>query len=704
MTTITSTAGFVPVEPPDDDAAADAASDAAGSDAASTAAPDRASGGARLSAVASSLVGTDVVWRLRVAPDAISYVEGALAMLPSAEAATTRRLLREAAELDQNRVLTRAEAEKVIEPAIAELPGGAAAVREALGGIDAFLDAERAREADLRDGIDVLFNSDRQGPSITARVIAELDEAVAEADGRPLDVHIMIFSFTDESIAARLESIARENPNVHIRMIADWSQTTTANGYKPAVLARLGLPNLEVKFKKDQPYRWDARNGRMRWDHGTSRGLNHHKGLVTLIDGRPRSLVTGSFNWSPTAERSNYENLMVLDADVAANRTVMRHYGEEFEAFWNDGRASLTLGEAREHRRRIGEEFEADPTKSPEAIVGLERGAGADLHRLADEDIVDLNSWTGGQRIAELVGGGGRGMEIARVMQAERLRYGRFADLQDLVSRVPAVGALGAGALERLSREAVFGRGLVSANTATREELMAIGASGPGADAILAWRAEHGDFESVAAVGAVPGVSASSFARMKRFLSAAVNRVAFSARMAHEERGDTGYAPLNEEKTVPVLGPDGEVHFESATLGSGAIDMIRRAEPGETLKLATYGLSSSTPEYAALLEAARRGVKLRVILNKAYNEGVAARLRALAEEEELDVEVKVSGRTMHQKYLVHPEGKDAFNGSANLSGSSALRHSEDRFFLKNNEALARAFETDFDRLWGRLRG
>ncbi|MHC4832266.1 MAG: phospholipase D-like domain-containing protein [Planctomycetota bacterium] len=181
-----------------------------------------------------------------------------------------------------------------------------------------------------------------------------------------------------------------------------------------------------------------------------------------------------------------------------------------------------------------------------------------------------------------------------------------------------------------------------------------------------------------------------------------MRRVSFSARRADEAAGDTGYATVNEEKLVPVLGADGVVHMESATLGSGAVDIMRRAESGETLKLAAYGLSSSTPEYAALIGAARRGVKVRVILNKAYNERVAQGLKDLASAEGLDIEVKTSGRTMHQKYLVHPESNDVFNGSANLSSSSARKHSEDRFAFKNNPQIAAAFETDFNRLWGRL--
>ncbi len=685
-----------PIDPEADTAVASAAG--AGSD--TTVRATRRTETAPRMAIGLSPVGTGIVSRLRLEPDAISYVEGALAALPSREAAVVRRLLREAASVDANRVLTRGEAEAVIEPALDALPEGAAALRARLAEVDAWLDRERAREAAVRDGIDVYFNSDPQAPSLSGTIIEQLDRAVAQARGRPLDIHIMIFSFTDEAIANKLLEIAERHPNARIRIIADWTQSTEANGYKPAWLVKQararGLTNLEVKFKRDQPYRWDAEAGRLRWDHGTTRGLNHHKGLVTLIDGKPRSMVAGSFNWSPSAEEKNYENLMIFDAKAAANRLVMRHYEEEFEAFWNDGRATLTLEEAREHKRLIDATFRADPNVSPREVEGLAAGAGGDLHRLSDP--------RSGAAVAAFFGGGERGRAIAMAIAAERLRFGRFDDVDDLIARVPAVGEFGAGTIERIVAQAVFGDARISVSSASREDLIAAGASRAAADAIVTWREANGDFESLEQVRALPEVSRSTWYRMRRFLSADLRRVAFSARLPGEAQGDGGYARVNEERRIPVKQPDGSVVLESLTIGAGAVDMIRRARPGETLKLATYGLCPSTPEFAALIEAARSGVKLRVILNRKYNEHVAEQLRTLAAAEGLDIEVKTSGRTMHQKYLVYPEGDDAFNGSANLSSSAARKHSEDRFFIKNNRAIARAFEADFDRLWARLPG
>ena len=421
-------------------------------------------------------------------------------------------------------------------------------------------------------GVDVLFNSAARG-AITARIVAEIEDAVARSAGRRLDLHALIFAFTDGQIARALVAAVEGHPGATVRLLSDWSQLSEGGGRKPAALARLArskpLPRLQVRFKKDSPYRWDDEAGRPVWSHRTSRGLNHHNGLLILVDGVPERLLTGSFNWSPTAEQSNYENLLVLDGQSPARRAVMRRYELEFEAFWNDGRASLTWDEAREHRRLLLEALEADHDATPQ---GLEAGAGDDLCALADGE-----------------------------------------------------------PLEPLSDEPV--------------------------------------------------------------------RVAFSARAPHEPVGDTGYAPENEEQTMLVLGEDGVERPEPATLGAGAVDLIRAVAPSETLELAMYVLSTRTREYGELEAAARRGARLRVVLNGAYNREPIAALQRLADEPGVDVDLRITRRTMHEKFAVHVQGQDLFNGSANLSRSASSRHSEDRFFFDDHEALVAAFRAEFARLW-----
>ncbi len=481
------------------------------------------------------------------------------------------------------------------------------------------------------DGVDVVFNSAARG-AITARIIDEVRQAVARSAGRRLDLNAMIFAFTDRDIARALIAAVEEHPDATVRVLTDWSQLSEGGARKPAALARLArarpLPRLQVRFKKDSPYRWDDEAGRPVWSHRTSRGLNHHKGLLILVDGRPERLLAGSFNWSPTAERSNFENLVVLDGAVATNRDVLRRWELEFEAFWNDGRASLTWEEAREHRRLLLAALEADHEATPE---GLERGAGDDIALLADDEL-------------------------------------------------PPAGPL-------------------PVNAATVTELVAAGASTESAEALVARREAHGDFESIDAIFATEGLSETSRAALAGALTDDVHRVAFSARAPHEAAGDAGYAADNEEHHVLVLCDDGTVRRSPATLGAGAVDLIRRAAPGQTLELAMYVLSTRTVEYAALEEAARRGVRLRAVLNGAYNGEPTAALLGLAAEGGTDVAVRLTRRTMHEKFAVHAEGDDVFVGSANLSRSASSRHSEDRFFFKNNPAIAAAFRAEFARLW-----
>ena len=99
------------------------------------------------------------------------------------------------------------------------------------------------------------------------------------------------------------------------------------------------------------------------------------------------------------------------------------------------------------------------------------------------------------------------------------------------------------------------------------------------------------------------------------------------------------------------------------------------------------------------LDAAARGVKFDVILNKAYNGAVAASLKALAQSG-LPIRVRVQrGRTMHEKFGVVND--DVFQGSANFSSSSSSKHSEDRFVVKNNAQLAEEFSAEFTRIWNK---
>jgi phosphatidylserine/phosphatidylglycerophosphate/cardiolipin synthase-like enzyme len=61
-------------------------------------------------------------------------------------------------------------------------------------------------------------------------------------------------------------------------------------------------------------------------------GLMHNK--FAVIDGR--SLITGSFNWTTTAEEKNEENLLIM-----TDQQVIEKYKDRFEYLWNTSRFDL---------------------------------------------------------------------------------------------------------------------------------------------------------------------------------------------------------------------------------------------------------------------------------------------------------------------------------------------------------------------------
>ncbi len=82
----------------------------------------------------------------------------------------------------------------------------------------------------------------------------------------------------------------------------------------------------------------DLKEGKTKYSKGTylsqngiavkyymGHGLMHNK--FAVID--EKILLTGSFNWTPTAEQKNQENLLVLDDPV-----FIKQYSDRFEYLW----------------------------------------------------------------------------------------------------------------------------------------------------------------------------------------------------------------------------------------------------------------------------------------------------------------------------------------------------------------------------------
>jgi hypothetical protein len=132
---------------------------------------------------------------------------------------------------------------------------------------------------------------------VRARLIAEINRAQSTMD-------IAIYSFTADEIRNAL--IQARDRGVQIRILADSDQANNqGQGGEIPTLQSLGF---NVKLLA-----------------GLQNGIMHNKYMI--IDGR--LLVTGSYNWSVSAESYNFENALFIQGS-----TVIQSYTTDFNRMW----------------------------------------------------------------------------------------------------------------------------------------------------------------------------------------------------------------------------------------------------------------------------------------------------------------------------------------------------------------------------------
>jgi competence ComEA-like helix-hairpin-helix protein len=650
---------------------------------------------------------------LRVLTAAQPHIAPLAATTDAAAKAVIDEALHAAAGVDGDRCLDAFEAEAV-GAAFAQVKpqGGALTLGEAQQ-VRSALDVRLAALKDARPKTtDVVFTSTGNATTVfRAKILGAIDDTISKANGKPVDVNLMMFAFTDDVLGDALIARCRANPNVTVRLLTDWSGLADSGGREGPRLARLAarepLPNLQVKFKKDMPYTWDAARAGPSYNHGATTGLNHHKGFVTLVDGRPEKMTLGSFNWSEQAMSQNLENLMILDRGDADNRAVMSSYQKEVESFWNDPNSALSYRDALIAREDAYEKLHRDNGAAYTRKNISEPAVVLPAHNAVDNTaFVDINSFSAkdAARLEQLIG-----KTAATKIWTELSNNGRFDSLAELQERVPSLATLSSTKKTALTAAIEFGDGGLSVNTATAAELDRAGFSAAQASKLVAYRTKHGALESLDEVVKASGIAKSRLEKISISLSDDEARGYYSARPLGATAPTTGWsadnrAPVNvprrpELQTIDANAPLNRAQLEQmdANLAAGVIDMLRRAPAGATFSMAMYGLSPNSPEFAEIDAAAKRGVKVRAVLYKAYNQPAIDALKALkAAGHDVDLRV-ISSRVMHEKIGV--VGDDSFNGSANMSMSSITKHSEDRFVFRNMPDLADQFRAEIDRLW-----
>ncbi len=178
--------------------------------------------------------------------------------------------------------------------------------------------------------------------------------------------------------------------------------------------------------------------------------------------------------------------------------------------------------------------------------------------------------------------------------------------------------------------------------------------------------------------------------------------VAFSANHPFRAWRNSGFCVNNAWRYFNMFKPQGKSVRVPLDLHTVALSVIYAATPKEELCLCMYAISPRVPEYTALLEVARKGVKLRCILDRTTNKGIIKKLSEVIMAEALPIQIKSGSRAMHQKYLVNAAGGMLVTGTANMSTDSSKRHTEHRILVQDHAQTITAFQEDFNTIWNRI--
>ena len=130
------------------------------------------------------------------------------------------------------------------------------------------------------------------------------DAVIAEISKAQKTIDIAMYYLSSREIAQEL--VKAKDHNVKVRIVLDKEQETQYYS-KSRYLIKRGF---EVKYH-------------------TGPGLMHNK--FAVIDNNV--LITGSFNWTSTADQKNEENLLII-----TDKDLIRKYTDRFEYLWKMGR------------------------------------------------------------------------------------------------------------------------------------------------------------------------------------------------------------------------------------------------------------------------------------------------------------------------------------------------------------------------------
>ena len=184
------------------------------------------------------------------------------------------------------------------------------------------------------------------------------DEIIRVMRTAQTSIYCDIAHFNSNQIADALIDIRHQNPALKIEVMLDMGEYAD----KKSRTTELEAAGIEVRYKVYS----------LSFDHPRSQ-LQHHKTLI--VD--ERDLVTGSYNWSDTAEHSNYENVISIRGHVRRNERLVKAFVDEHKRLWEQGRGdydavhdAMTAPQGDPaYRRYLPIHFDTDYHRGPMALT-----------------------------------------------------------------------------------------------------------------------------------------------------------------------------------------------------------------------------------------------------------------------------------------------------------------------------------------------
>jgi phosphatidylserine/phosphatidylglycerophosphate/cardiolipin synthase-like enzyme len=160
----------------------------------------------------------------------------------------------------------------------------------------------------------------------------------------------------------------------------------------------------------------------------------------------------------------------------------------------------------------------------------------------------------------------------------------------------------------------------------------------------------------------------------------------------------TDIVQKHESVTLPAKGTV-EVAF-SPNGGCTAATVRFIGEAKHSIRVAAYGLTSN-PIGKALVEAKKRGIDVRVVVDKEHN-GRRATPNSIASflvANDIPVRVDQAVRIQHNKVVI-VDDQSVQNGSFNLTAAAQTSNAENITIHRGFPELAKLFSDNWNHLWG----